>query len=392
MKNNKSMMYLAISNLFLVFLGVGLVVPVLPQLKEEMNFSGTTMGMMISIFAIAQLIASPIAGILSDKFGRKRLIVLGMLIFSISELLFGLAQSTNAFFFSRALGGIAAALVMPSVTAFVADMTTIDKRPRAMGLVSAAISGGFIIGPGVGGFIAHFGTRVPFFVASGLALFGFFLSLIVLKEPKKHEINQMDFPKESILGILKNPVFSSLFIIILVSSFGLQAFESIYSIMATINFGFTTNDIALVITVSGSLALICQVFLFDWIVSKLGEMRLIQLTFFVSATFIAVIAFTTSHLVVVLSTFVVFLSFDLFRPAVTTYLSKNGGNQQGAINGLNSTFTSFGNILGPLAAGSLFDLNHFYPYYVSAMILLGTGFLSLFLTNMTSKKLLLKKS
>lgn len=81
MKNNKSMMYLAISNLFLVFLGVGLVVPVLPQLKEEMNFSGTTMGMMISIFAIAQLIASPIAGILSDKFGRKRLIVLGMLIF-----------------------------------------------------------------------------------------------------------------------------------------------------------------------------------------------------------------------------------------------------------------------------------------------------------------------
>ena len=110
MKNNKSMMYLAISNLFLVFLGVGLVVPVLPQLKEEMNFSGTTMGMMISIFAIAQLIASPIAGILSDKFGRKRLIVLGMLIFSISELLFGLAQSTNAFFFSRALGGIAVGL------------------------------------------------------------------------------------------------------------------------------------------------------------------------------------------------------------------------------------------------------------------------------------------
>lgn len=67
-----SMMYLAISNLFLVFLGVGLVIPVIPQLKEEMHFSGTTMGMMISIFAIAQLITSPIAGVLSDKIGRKK--------------------------------------------------------------------------------------------------------------------------------------------------------------------------------------------------------------------------------------------------------------------------------------------------------------------------------
>ncbi|HHC8379800.1 TPA: multidrug efflux MFS transporter EmeA, partial [Enterococcus faecalis] len=125
MTKKNSMMYLAISNLFLVFLGVGLVIPVIPQLKEEMHFSGTTMGMMISIFAIAQLITSPIAGVLSDKIGRKKMIATGMLVFSISELLFGLAQAKSGFYISRGLGGIAAALLMPSVTAFVADMTTI---------------------------------------------------------------------------------------------------------------------------------------------------------------------------------------------------------------------------------------------------------------------------
>ena len=80
MKNKKSMMYLAISNLFLVFLGVGLVIPVIPALQKEMGFNATTMGMMISIFAIAQLVASPFAGMLSDKLGRKKLIVTGMLI------------------------------------------------------------------------------------------------------------------------------------------------------------------------------------------------------------------------------------------------------------------------------------------------------------------------
>lgn len=379
MKNKKSMMYLAISNLFLVFLGVGLVIPVIPQIKEQMNFSGTVMGMMISIFALAQLVASPITGVMSDKIGRKKMIAAGMLLFSFSELLFGLAQSVNGFYFSRMLGGVAAALIMPSVTAYVADMTTIAERPRAMGLVSAAISGGFIIGPGVGGFIAHFGIRVPFFAAAIVAFIGFVFSLIILKEPEKHALTVSNAPKASILDILKNPLFSSLFIIILISSFGLQAFESIYSIMSTINFGFSVSEIALIITVSGTLALICQIFFFDWIVTRVGEMGIIQLSFFVSAIFIGIIAVTNSHWVVILSTFVVFLAFDLFRPAVTTYLSKHAGDQQGTINGLNSTFTSFGNIIGPVAAGYLFDVNHYFPYYVSAAILLATGFLSLLL-------------
>ncbi|MDN6621676.1 MAG: MFS transporter, partial [Lactococcus sp.] len=370
---------LAISNLFLVFLGVGLVIPVIPQLKDEMNFSGTTMGMMISIFAITQLLMSPVAGILSDRMGRKKIIATGMIIFSISELLFGLAQSKNGFYVSRGLGGIAAALIMPAVTAYVADMTTIAERPKAMGIVSAAISGGFIIGPGVGGLIAYLGIRAPFYAASLLSLIGFILTLMVLKEPEKNIQKVSESVKGSILSTLKRPIFASLFAIILISSFGLQAFEAIYSIMASSNFSFTTGEIAMIITVSGIIALICQVFFFDAIVQKIGEIRLIQLTFFASGVFIAIIAFTKSHLVVVLSTFVVFLAFDLFRPAVTTYLSKHAGNQQGMINGLNSTFTSFGNILGPLAAGYLFDLNHIFPYYISAIILLVTGVLSLFL-------------
>jgi DHA1 family multidrug resistance protein-like MFS transporter len=386
MKNKKRMMNLAISNLFLVFLGAGLVIPVLPTLKEQMHFSGTTMGMMISIFAIAQLVASPIAGALSDKIGRKKLIALGMIVFSFSELLFGLAQVKTGFYISRALGGVAAAMIMPSVTAYVADLTTIAERPKAMGLVSAAISGGFIIGPGIGGFLAALGIRVPFFAAALLAFIGFVLTLTVLKEPEKSMQSEHTAEKVSFMSILKNPMFGSLFVIILISSFGLQAFESIYSIMATINFDFSMGEIALVISVSGVLALFFQVFLFDPIVNNIGELGLIQLTFFASAVFIGIIAFTKSNLLVAISTFVVFLAFDLFRPAVTTYLSKNAGERQGAINGLNSAFTSFGNILGPLAAGYLFDINHLFPYYVSAIILLGTGFLSLFMNKRNFSK------
>ena len=149
--------------------------------------------------------------------------------------------------------------------------------------------------------------------------------------------------------------------------------------MTTIIFGFNAAQIAFIITVSGLLALFFQLFLFDAIVRKISEIGLIQLTFFISAGFIFIIAFTKNAMIFVISTFIVFLAFDLFRPAVTTYLSKLAGENQGTVNGLNSTFTSFGNIIGPVASGALFDYNQHFPYYVSAIILLVTGVLSLFI-------------
>jgi DHA1 family multidrug resistance protein-like MFS transporter len=184
--------------------------------------------------------------------------------------------------------------------------------------------------------------------------------------------------KGAFMDVLKNPVFTFPFVVILISSFGLQAFESIYSIMAVINFGFSTTEIAMIITFSGSLALIFQIVFFDGLIRLMGEVGLIRISFFASSLSIGLIAFTNSNWVVIFSTFVAFLGFDLLRPAITTYLSKRAGEMQGTVNGLNSTFTSFGNIFGPMVAGSLFDLNHFYPYYVSALVLLLTAFLSMF--------------
>lgn len=381
------MLWLAYANLFLVFVGVGLVIPVLPLLKEEMQLTGTTMGLMVSIFALAQLIVSPFAGRASDVFGRKKLIVSGMLLFSLSEFIFGWAQSVEWFYVSRVIGGASAACIMPAVTAYVADLTTLKERSKAMGYVSASISGGFIIGPGIGGLLAVLGTRVPFFAAAIIAFVGFLSSLFLLKEVTREKpvvVAAAQTKGQTIIWeLLVHPLFGAFFLVILISSFGLQAFEAIYSVMATSNFGFTIAEISLIIMFSGSFALICQLFFFHRLVEWLGEIRLIQLTFFVSALFIGVIALTNQRWVVVVATFVVFLAFDLFRPAVTTYLSHHAGENQGVINGLNSTFTSVGNIIGPVVAGMLFDVNPFSPYYVAATILLLTGLASLKLSTAT---------
>ena len=124
MKSYKMTLGLLLMNLFIAFLGIGLVIPVLPTLMNELGINGTTVGYLTAAFAIAQLIVSPFAGKAVDKRGRKMMIVLGLFIFGFSELLFGLGKEIEILFISRILGGVSAAFIMPGVTAYIADITT----------------------------------------------------------------------------------------------------------------------------------------------------------------------------------------------------------------------------------------------------------------------------
>ncbi|SES23469.1 MFS transporter [Psychrobacillus sp. OK032] len=373
--------YLVLVNLFVVFLGIGLVIPVMPTLMREMHLEGSTMGYLVAAFAFTQLLVSPIAGKWVDTFGRKKMIVIGMLLFALSELLFGFGKDVTVLYISRMLGGISAAFMMPAVTAFVADITSLKERPKAMGYVAAAISTGFIIGPGIGGFLAEHGTRLPFFFAAALGFLGSAFSLIILKEPKRPEIEEKKAEKQvAKSGFRKvlEPIYLIPMIIILVSSFGLAAFETVYSLFVDHKFAFTPKDIALIITVSGILGVIAQVLSFDRIVGKIGEIRLIQVCMGVSTIFIFAMIKVSSYWSILLVTFVIFLMFDLIRPALTTYLSKIAGNEQGFVGGLNSTFTSVGNIIGPSIAGILFDVNIDYPYVLAMYVLALSFVISLF--------------
>lgn len=373
--------YLVLVNLFVVFLGIGLIIPVMPTLMREMHLEGSTMGYLVSAFAFTQLLVSPIAGKWVDTFGRKKMIVIGMLLFALSEMLFGFGKDVTVLYISRMLGGVSAAFMMPAVTAFVADITTLKERPKAMGYVAAAISTGFIIGPGIGGFLAEHGTRLPFFVAAALGFLGAVFSLIILKEPKRPEIKEKATENQVVKSGFRKvlePIYLIPMIIILVSSFGLAAFETVYSLFVDHKFAFTPKDIALIITISGILGVIAQVLSFDRIVGKIGEIRLIQICMGVSAIFIFAMIKVSSYWSILVVTFIIFLMFDLIRPALTTYLSKIAGDAQGFVGGLNSTFTSVGNIIGPGIAGILFDVNIDYPYVLSMYVLALSFVISLF--------------
>ena len=387
-KKQKLTLSILLMNLFIAFLGIGLVIPVLPTLMNELNISGTTVGFLTAAFALTQLVVSPFAGKAVDKFGRKIMIVIGLFVFGFSEFLFGMGKTIEVLFLSRILGGVSAAFIMPAVTAFIADITDMDTRPKALGFMSAAISTGFIIGPGIGGFLADFGTRVPFYTAGVLGVVAAILSIVLLSEPERQEQPVMDSDAEgkSSLKKIMMPMFLIAFIVIFVASFGLAAFESFFALFVDHKFNFTPMDIAIAITGGAILGAIFQVALFDKLTKVMGEINLIRWSLFASAILVFVLTLVNSYWAIMAVVFTVFIGFDLIRPAVTTYLSRIAGNDQGFVGGMNSFFTSLANVFGPIIGGWMFDIDINYPFYFGTVVIIVGLTIAMFWVDPTNRK------
>jgi DHA1 family multidrug resistance protein-like MFS transporter len=379
---NRGALLLLMFNIFLVFTGIGLVVPIMPTYMTELHITGSTVGMLVAAFSLTQLLFSPLAGRLSDSLGRKKIIVSGMVIFALSEGLFGAVSSTYLLFIARFLGGIGAALIMPAVMAYTADVTSSEERAKGMGYITAAITTGFIIGPGIGGILAEYGIRVPFYaaaVAGGLAAI---VTALILPEslPVDKRIVSRKVARQSLSAQLlrsyKEPYFFSL-VIVFVASFGLANYETVFGLFVDQKFGFTPKDIAYIITFGSISGAVVQATIFGWILNRFGEKKVISYSLIIAGVFILLTLFVHKYWLIVVVTFVVFLAMDVLRPAISTQMTKVAPHQQGYVAGLNSAFTSLGNIAGPIIAGILFDMNINFPYISASIILIFCFLLSI---------------
>lgn len=383
---NRGALLLLMLNIFIAFMGIGLVIPIMPTYMNELHMSGQIVGLLVAAFSLTQFLVSPWSGRLSDRAGRKKMMVIGLIIFAISEFVFGLANDAWLLFVARLLGGAGAAFIMPSVMAYVADITTADERAQGMGFINAAITTGFIIGPGIGGYIAEFGIRVPFYFAGVAGLVAALITIFILPESQgatqRAEAKGMaDAPRESLFSQLlrsyKEPYFISL-VIVFVMSFGLAEYETVFGLFVDHKFGFDAKDIAFVITFGSISGAVVQLTVFSWLLKQFGEGRVIAACLLVTGLFILLTLFVSGFWMIVAVTFTVFLAIDILRPAVGTQMSRLAGDNQGFVAGMNSAYTSLGNIIGPVIAGALFDININMPYGVAAIVLLLCFMLSLY--------------
>jgi len=373
----KSAFPLLLLNMFLANLSMGLVIPIVPELLEEFSASGQAAGYLVSCFGLTQFLFSPIAGNLSDRYGRKPMIIIGLVLFALSNLLAAFASDLTLLFASRLIGGIGSAALIPSIIAYIADITADDQRSKSMSWLGASMTSGFIIGPGVGGMLAEWGIKMPFYVSACVGVLAMLCSLWGLPESvsvnNRQMRRQMKEKRDNVFRQIVLSVRSRYFVMLLIvftMTFGLTHFEAIFPLFVVQVYGFTTGQIAILLTVCSLIGTMNQLLLTDRITRRFGEKQIIVAMLFLSAVSLVLLLFSGDFYYVMVITMLFFTFNNILRPTINTLLSRVAGNEQGFVAGMNNAYTSLGTIFGPMLAGILFEVHFDLPYLFGGFVLL----------------------
>lgn len=364
-------------NMFIANASFGIIIPILPEYLHSIHQGGTAAGLLIAFFAGSQLLFSPLAGKWADQYGRRKIIIYGLGILSFSMVVFYMTDLIWIHYLSRAIGGLGAAMLIPAIFAYIADITTVEQRAKGHSLISAAMSLGIVIGPGIGGFLANAGLKMPFLAAAIGSAAAVIFSFILLGESKKqeHESPKEMQPKESLYAQLvlsvKLPYFIPL-LISLVMSFGLVGYESVLSLFMESRFEASPQQIAVMITSTGLVSVIVQLLFVEKLVRKLGEYKTIHFFLGLAALSFFLSLLVNQYELFFVITLLIFLATSILRPVVTALISKLAGEKQGFAMGLNNAYMSVGNILGPAIAGVVYDVNRIYPFILSSVFIVVT--------------------
>lgn len=366
-------------NMFIAIASFGIIIPILPSYLSSINQGGMAAGLMIAIFAAAQFLFSPIAGKWADQYGRRKMIIYGLAGLTASMFIFYASDSIWILYFSRVIGGIGAAMLVPAIFAYIADITTHDQRAKGNSLVSAAMSLGIVVGPGIGGFLADYDMKLPFLVSALVSLVAVIFSVLLLKENDAPAVEQTEAmllaDQESMFRKIgrsvKMPYFIPL-IITLVMSFGLLAYESVVGLYLDNEFQSTAKDIAFMITATGVVSVIVQLFIVDRIVRRFGETAILITFLLVAAAGFLLSLVAGNYPMFFAVSLIIFMASSILRPVLNTMISKMAEGEVGFAMGMNNAYMSIGNVLGPLLAGLLYDVNIAYPFILGLVLLLIT--------------------
>ena len=379
MKQTQKNLVILFFTLVVNMLGFGMIIPIIPFYIESFGASGSELGMLMASFAVMQFIFSPIWGSLSDRYGRKPFIVLGVVGNGIAMLFMGLSTQLWMLFASRALSGILSSATLPTAMAYIGDSTSDENRGGGMGVIGAAMGMGMVIGPGLGGWLAGSSLSMPFYVAAALSLVALIFVLLVLpeslpKDKRSTETGKIQGPR---LGEMSKALFSPIGILLVMAfilSFGLTNFESVFGLFSLERHGYGPQRVGTILTVIGLSSVLMQGVLTGPLTKRWGEVALLRISLIGSAIGFILMLMANNYVSVLITVTIFVLSNSLLRPVVSSLTSKRSTSGQGTAMGLNNSFMSLGRIAGPLWAGFIFDINFHYPY-ISGSIVMLFGFL-----------------
>jgi len=368
--------------MFLVMMGFGIIIPVLPFYVEEIGASPAELGLLMGVYSFMQLLFAPIWGRISDRIGRKPVIMIGILGLSLSFFLTALSTELWMLFAARIIGGFLSAANMPTVMAYVADITTEEDRGKGMGIIGASIGLGFIFGPAIGGVFSQTSLSLPFYLAGASCLFTFFLVMFVLKESLVLQDRSHSSAKRgSMLESLKGPV-SILFFLQFFISVSLAGLEATFAYFAAKKAGLSTTELGYIFMIMGLAQAIVQGGLIGRLTKRFGDGAVIQLGIVISAVGFGLILLVNNFATAAIYLTVFGIGNGLIRPSVSSLLTKKSTTGHGSTTGLLSSFDSLGRIIGPPLGGWLFTIAIGLPYLTGVLL----SFLALCLYQLYSIK------
>jgi MFS family permease len=354
-------------------MGFGIVIPVLPFYALELGASALAVTALIASFSLMQMVATPLWGRVSDRRGRRPLIIAGLFASAISYLIFGLANSLWLLLLSRLAAGAAGGTISVA-QAYVADATTKEERAHWMGQIGAASGLGVMLGPAVGGFFSRFGLGTPGYVAAGLCLVNAVAALFLLPEsrPPKGAAGVGAGETATLAGWIRVMGRYPLSLLLGVYFLGISSFTAITALLALYferRFGIGAQDMGILFTVAGGTTVIVRGALLGMLVRRFGEpatVRLGALGLLLSA---GLIPLMPSFWMAALLTPVYAFGAGTLFPALATLVSfATDSESQGSVLGGSQLVGGLGRVTAPLWAGWLFQHVHIAaPYQVAAV-------------------------
>lgn len=372
MHQNQRNVLILFFTMIVIMLGFGIVIPILPFYIKQFGAGGSALGMLMATYGLMQFIFAPIWGSISDQIGRKPILMVGVFGNSLAQLFLGLSTQLWMLFVARALAGILSSATLPTAMAYVSDSTNEEERGGKMGMIGAAMGIGMVIGPGLGGWLASSSLSAPFFLASGLSFLALVIVFLVLPEaprsaPKK-DIRISGPQIQNLWKALTGPI-GLLFWMAFLLSFGLTNFESVFGLYAKERYNYTPQQVGTILTLIGLISALIQGGLTGPATRRFGEIKVIRAAFISSAIGFLLMTLAQKYVQVMVTAGYFVLSNAMLNPSVASLISKNTRTEQGITMGLNNSFLSMGRIIGPMWAGSIFDLNMHYPYFSGSMIM-----------------------